>query len=134
MNNNNYGTLQVRAYRASEALPVENAIVKITGADEYTSDVMLSRITESDGLTEEVHLPTPSIDLSLSPHPAQSPYLTFDVDIVKEGYYPKKIFNVPIFAGIKAMLPIEMIPVAYDTDGKIIPLENINSIIYENNL
>ena len=63
--NNSYGILQIRAYRASEALPVENSIVKITGADEYSSDIRISRITGSDGLTEEVRLPTPSIDLSL---------------------------------------------------------------------
>ena len=134
MNNSDYGTLQIRAYRASEALPIHNAVVKIVGSGEYNTEIMISKLTDHDGLTEEIALPTPNISLSLSPSPPSVPYSVFDIDVVKEGYYPKKIFNVPIFAGAKAVLPIEMIPVAYDEDGAIIPIKNLNSIIYENNL
>ena len=134
MNNSDYGTLQIRAYRASEALPIHNAVVKIVGAGEYNTEIMISKLTDHDGLTEEIALPTPNISLSLSPSPPSVPYSVFDIDVVKEGYYPKKIFNVPIFAGAKAVLPIEMIPVAYDENGAVIPIKNLNSIIYENNL
>ena len=134
MSSNDYGILQIRVYRASEALPIRNAVVKITGADEYNTDIMISELTDIDGLTKEIPLQTPARYLSLSPNPASSPYSVYDVDITKAGYYPKKIFNVPIFAQTKASLPIEMIPVAYDQNGAVIPLENLNSVIYENDL
>ena len=134
MNTTDYGTLQIRTYRASEALPIHNTVVKIVGSGEYNSEIMISRLTDVDGLTEEIPLPTPNKSLSLSPSPPSVPYSVFDVDVVKEGYYPKKIFNVPIFAGTKAVLPIEMVPVAYDENGAVIPIKNLNSIIYENNL
>ena len=134
MENNDYGILQVRVYRASEALPIENAVVKIVGSGEYNSEIIISRLTDMDGLTEEITLPTSNVNLSLSPNPPSAPYSVFDVEIIKDGYYPKKIFNIPIFSTTKAVLPIEMIPVAYDNSGQIIPLENLNSIIYEKNL
>ena len=134
MNNTDFGALQIRAYRASEALPIQDAVVKIVGSGEYNSEIMISRLTDVDGLTDEMRLPTPSKSLSLAPSPPAVPYSVFDVEIVKEGYYPKKIFNVPIFAGVKASLPIEMIPIAYDESGSIIQIKNLNSVIYENNL
>lgn len=134
MNSTDQGILQVRVYRASEALPIPNAIVRIMGADEYSSDVKISKLTDSDGTTEEIKLPTPGISLSLTPSPPSAPYSVFDIDVTKEGYYPKKIFNVPIFAGTKASLPIEMIPIAYNGNGDIIQIENLNSVIYENDL
>ena len=127
-----YGIIQIRAYRASEALPIQNAAVKITGSGEYNSDIQISQLTDNDGITPEIRVPAPAASLSTSPNASSQPYSVYDVEIAKEGYYPKRIVNIPIFAGIKAMLPIEMIPLAYSEDGKVIPLDNLNAIIYEN--
>jgi hypothetical protein len=127
-----YGVIQVRTFRASEALPIKNASVKITGSDEHNTDIQISELTNSDGITPEIRLPAPSASLSMFPNAASQPYSNFDVEIVKEGYYPKKILNIPIFAGIKAVLPIEMIPLVYSENGDIKPLNNLNSVIYEN--
>ena len=132
MDNKEYGIMQIRTTRASEALPLEGALVKITGSGEDNTYVKYSEITNQDGLTKELKLPTPSKSLSMSPNATAIPYSVFDVEIVKDGYYPKKIVNIPIFSGIKAVLPIEMIPLAYSENGEIIHLKNLNSIIYEN--
>lgn len=132
MNINDFGTLRIRLFEASEALPIENAVVRITGSSEYNSDVQISLLTDNNGLTEEVKLPAPKTSLSLSPAPPDEPYSVFDVEIIKEGYYLKSITNVPIFAGIKATLPIVMIPMSYYENGTLIPLDNLNSTIYEN--
>ena len=56
----------------------------------------------------------------------------YNVELVKDGFYPKRIDSVPIFSGTTAVLPIEMIPIAYKDNGEIIPKDNLNSIIYEN--
>lgn len=127
-----YGTLQVRAFRASEALPIENALVKVTGSGEDNGDIQISQLTDSDGITPEIKLSAPPPALSMSPNAAAQPYSTFDVEIIKEGYYVKKILNVPIFSNIKATLPIEMLPFAYSEKGNVIQLNNINSVIREN--
>ena len=129
-----YGAMQVRVFRASEALPIQNASVKITGSDEYNGDIQISLLTDNDGVTPTVNLPAPPPELSRSPGAKSQPYSTFDVEIVKAGYYPKKIISIPIFAGIKAVLPIEMIPLSYSETGDVIRLENLNSVIFENEM
>ena len=45
------GSIRIRAYAASGALPIEGVLVKIYGADEYNRDVMYSLITDVDGVT-----------------------------------------------------------------------------------
>ena len=132
MNLDSYGSLQVRTYTASGALPIVGAIVRIKGAEEANSYIQYSVLTNNDGLTPLISLPTPSKEFSLSPTPGEAPYSVYDVEISAEGYYTKQIRNVPVFSGIKAILPIEMIPLTYGEDGSINPQNNLNSTIYEN--
>lgn len=126
------GSLKIRAYSASGAIPTEGVLIKIYGADDYNKDVQYSLITDSDGITKELYLPTPPLSYSMSPGAAEAPYSVYNVELAKNGFYPKRIDNVPIFAGIKSTLPIEMIPLAYSEDGYTLPQENLNSVIYEN--
>ena len=132
MESTDFSIMQIRTFTASEALPLEGASVKIIGSGEENRDVKISQITDSDGLTNVVRLPAPSTSLSMSPSSKSIPYSVYDVEITKIGYYPKRIYNVPLFSGTKAMLPIEMIPISYAEDGSPIPIQNLNSVIYEN--
>lgn len=126
------GKIRVRTYAASDALPVKDVLVKIYGTDEYNKDVKYSLITDSDGITDLISLPTPAKSYSTSPGADENPYAVYNVELVKEGYYPKRIDNVPIFSGTTAVLPIEMILLAYTAEGKLIENNNLNSVIYEN--
>ena len=132
MENKNYGTLQIRSYTASGALPVKDAVVKITGAEESNSYIQYSILTDSDGITKQIALPTARKEYSLSPNPKEAPYSIYDATISKEGYYTKSIKSIPIFEFTNAFLPIEMIPLSYDENGKIHDLSNINTTVYEN--
>ena len=132
MNKENYGNIRVRAYTAAGALPTDGVLVKIYGIDEIGGDVMYSVLTDEDGITKEISLPAPPRAYSAAPGANQSPYSVYNVELVKDGFYPKRIDNVPIFNGINAVLPIEMIPLIYGKDGEIIPQDNLNSVIYEN--
>lgn len=127
-----FGNIKVRTSTASGALPVEGALIKIYGTDEYNKDVMYSVLTDSNGITREISLPAPSKSYSTSPGAQEAPYAVYNVELVKDGYYPKRIDNVPIFSGTTAVLPIEMIPLTYANDGSVIPQYNLNSTIYEN--
>lgn len=127
-----YGNIRVRAYMASGALPVEGVLVKIYGTDDYNKDEKHSTITDANGVTRVISLPAPLTEYSMSPGASESPYAVYNVELAKDGFYPKRIDSVPIFSGTTAVLPIEMIPIAYKDNGEIIPKDNLNSVIYEN--
>ena len=126
------GNIRIKTYMADEALPVSGTLVKIYGTDDYNQDIKYSLITDSNGITEEISLPAPNKSYSTSPGAKECPYAVYNVELVKDGFYPKKIDNVPIFSDTTALLPIEMIPLSYSADGTIIPNLNLNSTIYEN--
>ena len=132
MNYDDFGTLRVRTYTAAGALPLEGALVKIYGSDEYNRDTIYSLITDEDGVTKEISLPAPRTMYSTSPGATEAPYSVYNAEISKYGFYPKRIDNIPIFNGISAVLPIEMIPLSYENDGSISEQNNLNSTIYEN--
>ena len=126
---NSYGELRIRAFIAHNAVPIEGAEITITGADENNGDIIFLLITDNDGVTDTVRLPTPDIKESLTPNATNQPYASYDVEIKKDGYYIKKIYGIPIFAGIGAELPVNMIP--EDKNGAY-PQGNLEAKIYEN--
>ena len=132
MNYEGYGNIRIRTYTAGGALPVEGTVVRIYGTDDYNKDIKYSLVTDSNGITEELSLPAPAKTFSTSPGAKESPYSVYNIEITKNGYYPKRIDNVPIFSGTTAVLPIEMVPLSYTSDGSVSPNNNLNSVIYEN--
>ena len=126
-----YGRLAVRTFTAGGALPVENSIVRITGAMEENRDVMFTVLTDRDGITEKIPLPTSKESLSQSPNPSETPYATYDIEVLKEGYYPKKIYGIAIFENTDTTLPVNMIPDAL-YQGSDYPRDNLDSYVYEN--
>ena len=125
MDKENFGFLTVRTYTAGGALPVEGSIVLIKGAEESNTDFRLSLITDRSGLTKKAFLPAPAGSISLTPGGGEESYASYDVEITHEGYYPKRIKNVPIFAGISATLPVNMLPRSlYDENSERVRMEN----------
>lgn len=125
------GTLIVRAYTASGALPVMGATVRVMGASESNRSVAFSSVTDVDGLTEVFTLPAPAPELSLAPDPLTVPYSLYDLEISARGYYTKRIRGLTVFSGINSVQLINMIPGV----GNMIedyPRGNINYIIPEN--
>ncbi len=106
------GTLTAKAIVADGALPLQNALVNIRGADEENRFVEYSLLTDSDGLTETVSLPTPSVKYSLSPNPTEIPYASYDITAVADGYYPISIVGASVFANTHSLQVVNMIPIA----------------------
>ena len=94
----------------NEAFPVENALVRIRGAAEENRFIEYSRVTDEDGVTEKVYLPTPKLSDSLTPTSPELPYAVYDVQVSKDGYYTSNFYGVTVFPGIYAVLPVNMIP------------------------
>ena len=107
------GYIIVKVATASGAIPVERVSVIIRGNEEPTSDILLSFITDRDGLTARVPLPAPSREQSQTPSKnGIKPFSTYNIDVLKEGYYPQYYQNVPVFDGITAVQTANIIPLS----------------------
>lgn len=104
------GTMSVRVYTAGGALPIENAIIRITGAEEANRDVYYSLLTDRDGITDTVLLPAPKKIFSQSPEPAEAPFAIYDVEVSKDGYFSRRIYGNQVFADTNSELLIELTP------------------------
>ena len=104
------GFLEVHTYTADQAIPIPELNVRISGGEEYNRGTDISLLTDRNGETDAVTLPTPILSFSLTPSPAEQPFAKYDVEISGAGYYPKKLLGVSIFPGIKSILQLEMIP------------------------
>ena len=116
-----YGTLAVSA-EGGGAIPIPDATVRIRGADEENRFTEYSLVTDRDGITDRVSLPAPPRSLSLAPGAPEKPYASYDVEIIKEGFYTKRILGAAIFAGIDADIPVVMLPLGVGDDGGVITL------------
>jgi len=106
-----FGSLSVRAYTAGGGLPVEGALVRITGADEGNRDIAYSLITDEDGNAGTVRLPAPNIASSIAPSPAFTPYYIYDVAVEKDGFYDRVFRGVSVFPGVNSVQLVNMIPI-----------------------
>ena len=124
----NSGTLLVKAFTANEAIPIEGANITVRNSESGSPKILYFVQTDNSGISELLNLPAPNISYSLSPGANTLPYSQYDVIVEKDGYYTKTIKDVPIFSGIGAALPIDMIPI---TEDRISYIQN-NSTITEN--
>ena len=131
---NNFGQLEISATKADGALPVTGAIVRIVGAEEDNRFILYSLKTDIDGNTTAISLPAPSADLSLHPGAGERSYAIYDVEVTAEGYYPKVIRSVPVFAGIKSIQPVNMIPLSKKDPETEYPYGNLSSDVMESHL
>ena len=106
------GGLVVRVTTARGAIPLEGAQVNIRSyakEGEGRGDVLYALVSGTDGKTDLVRLPTVARTDSLSPGNG-TPFLTYNIEVFLEGYYSQQYVNVPIFDGIIAVQPADMIP------------------------
>ena len=129
---NNVGTLVVNAFTAGGALPVPGTVVRITGVNEENRTVEYSVITDIDGITEKISLPTPSRQLSLSPGSTEQSYAQYNIEISAPGYYTKRLFNVAVFEGTETLQQVNMIPLPENERGVTYPRDNLNTVVREN--
>ncbi len=115
-----YGFLVVFVTTARGSLPVENARVRIYRGGEATPETLLHDLrTDVDGRTEAAALPAPAAFLSQSPGNENS-YGLYSVEVSAEGFYTEFSQNVPVFSGITAVLPCDLIPEsAYRPDENV---------------
>ena len=121
---NSVGYLTVMVTTARGAIPLEGATVNIRNDDPDSSEMIYSLLSDRDGKTPKVSLPTPPMSNSTSPNNSPA-FATYNIDVFKNGYTPLYFHNVPIFPSVISVQPAVMVPEdrfsPYD-DG-----ENINT-------
>ena len=99
------GYLQVRAFTADKALPVEGALVTVTANEGVLAATSL---TDEDGLTDVITLKAvPSVPTDFEEVTSLD---TCTVEVVKDGFLPFKSEGVPIFSGITNLVSAQLIP------------------------
>ena len=103
------GYIQVRTFTARQAIPVPGAVVTITRKNGDKDELIRIMQTDISGLSPVVAVPTVSRELSLQPGTIP-PYTAYTIQSDAEGYYSVRNLNVPVYGGITAVQPVEMIP------------------------
>ena len=107
------GYLIVHVTTARGAIPLEGALVHVRNYDEEFSegrgDVIFTTTTNRDGNTLPIPLAAPPRENSLTSGNSD-PYAPYLVEVFLEGYSAQSFFRVPIFDGITAIQPADLIP------------------------
>ena len=112
------GVLIVQTSIAGGALPLLGATVTVSdGGDGYLQAPIRVQ-SGASGLTDAIILPAPSPLLSQSPQNASRPYALYNLSVTRDGFYPFTAEKVPIFAGVRSIQPVNMIPLSpYESDS-----------------
>ena len=103
------GYLTVNVTTARGAIPLEGATVNVRGDEKDSSAILYSLLSNRDGRTPRVSLPTPPKENSDAPGGA-SAFSTYNIEVFKDGYVPLYFQNVPIFPSVLSVQPAVMVP------------------------
>ncbi len=117
------GYLVVHVTTARGSIPVEGAAVSIRANEDAETapraDILYATVTNRDGNTERIALPAPPRQNSMSPSEVP-PFSTYHLEVRREGYGMQSFVALPIFAGITAIQPVDLIPLAEDGTSNLL--------------
>ncbi|MEI6100374.1 MAG: peptidoglycan-binding protein [Eubacteriales bacterium] len=101
------GYITVKVFTADKAMPVPKAQIRIVDLRIALDQTIYA---DSYGNAERIKVYAPDKATSLKPQDISLPYETYNIEIIKEGYIPTVITNVPVFAGETCLQHVAMIP------------------------
>ena len=109
------GYLIVHVTTARGAIPLEGAQVTVRGYEaefeEARGDVIATMVTDRGGNTPRLALPAPARTQSTAPG-GKTPFAVYNLEVILEGYRRQFYYALPIFEGITAVQPVDMIPLS----------------------
>lgn len=105
-----WGFLQFNVYTADGAVPVPGALVIVRKRLPGGNGLVRVLLTNRGGKTPTIALPAPGQRYSQYPGSSVRPYSEYEVVVRANGYYTIRDISIPIFAGIKTVQPIDLIP------------------------
>lgn len=111
------GYLVIRAFTARQAVPVAGAHVSVSRQTDSGEELYKLAVTDIDGRTPVMALPAASRELSQKPG-NEHPYISYIVRVNQPGYIPVRDFRVPVYGGVTAIQPVELIPLPEQNNGQ----------------
>ncbi|MDR3294172.1 MAG: peptidoglycan-binding protein [Clostridiales bacterium] len=103
------GFLSVNVQTARDALPIENAYVRIFNTD---GELLYETYTDQNGRSGRFQLFAPDANIPQSVEDRGITYENYDVIVTKKGFIRKLICDVEVVDGTTAVLPVILSPLA----------------------
>lgn len=104
-----FGRLKIRAYTASEAIPVRGLDVKITKIIDGVNVVFFEGKTDSSGVIENILLPAPKLDNAGNQVP---PSIEYNLTASYDEKFKPVVYKVIIYDNIYVIQNINVLPEA----------------------
>lgn len=125
------GYLVVHVTTARGSIPLEGALVTVRSyspENQPKGNLVATLVSGPDGNTSLLPLPThPRSESLVAGNP--TPYSTYLIEVRREGYSEQTFIGVPIFDGIIAIQPVNMIPLP--EIGEATPSTPEDNLFYE---
>lgn len=101
------GYLVIQARTAHDALPLSGVQIRIM---DHQEKIIYELTTDESGETEKISLETLERTLSLDPNFSGTPFISYNVLALANGFNSVHIVGIPILEGETAIQPIEFVP------------------------
>lgn len=119
------GTILTRVFTSRAQIPVAGATVAFTQRGTEGHHTLLAlRVTDTNGRTEPVSVPTPDPSASESPGTV-TPFAVCDIWVEAPGYELLVVENVQIFPGTQTLQELELIPLP-EQSTNLLPEDPVN--------
>lgn len=115
------GRIQFGVFLVSDAIPANNAVIRIMHHGE--SEVVEQLVTDVSGQTLSIELPAPPEEFSLVFPSAEKPYSEYDANITLNGFEPELIKGIQILPGTSAYQAVYMRPLTGAVQTEVIEIE-----------
>ena len=105
--NPSQGYLRIRAYAASQALPIRGLKVIVSKVVDNNKIIFFDGVTNDSGVIERIILPTPRIgdDNQIIPK-----NITYDIEAIYEPDNIQRMYSVNMYEGVYAVQNINVVP------------------------
>lgn len=103
------GYIQVNAIASRAQIPLENVAITVTSPD---GTALAMRLTDRNGLTDPIAIPTPAPSAGLTPDTGIRPYTPVNIYARLDGYEQIENMNLQVFPDVTTRLVLQMIPLA----------------------
>ncbi len=110
------GTMRVFVYTGLMAEPIEGATVTVTRPQGEQDELYATAITNSDGFTPLLPLPSVSPALTMRPD-IPNPYISYDIRISAAGFRPVIYQNVPVYGNNVVTQSANLLPLIPGQDA-----------------
>ena len=108
--NQSNGAIKVQVTTASGTYPVAGAKVVISKDFLEGERQLFEQMTDESGTTQNIALPAPARALSMDEEETETPYASYRIQVTHPDYHSHVFENVPVFADVKSIQPVDLIP------------------------